>query len=267
MGELLSGFWHGVGHPSSMDGWMEGWVGAWVTGRGLRGPGCWPWVQGKQGQVGLWGCPSPWHLGMQTGGWLRSPELAPSEHCSQPPTCTPRGGQALASQATAQAGCQRAPSPRWACHLPKAMRPVPKHDLGVTRVPSVGTESQLFPRQAQEQRAGYGQPRWQDHTCPQGPGCPRDATAPGWHLARDRGMAGEEGGWLGHRHCHRSDYPARLQPPVDTVHQGSRCCLGGPEKCPGPWPPRRAVPRAPGSARCRRLWVCRDELHLTASSW
>lgn len=149
---------------------------------------------------------------------------------------------------------------------PQSNAASPKHDLGVTGVPSMGTESQLFPRQAQEQRAGYGQPRWQDHTCPQGPGCPRDATAPGWHLARDRGMAGEEGGWLGHGHCHRSDYPARLQPPVDTVHQGSQCCLGGPEKCPGPWPPRRAVPRAPGSARCRRLWVCRDELHLTASS-
>lgn len=135
-------------------------------------------------------------------------------------------------------------SPWRVCHLPGAMRPVPKHGLGVSRVPSAGTRSQPFPWQAQEQRAGYHQPQCQDHACPQGPGCPRNARAVG-------GISLGTREWQGRGQVAWAQVLSQVQPPcwipapTDTVHQAFDAIWGDQESA--------SVPTA-GSAL--RPWQC-----------
>lgn len=77
MGEPPSGFWHGLGHPSGMDGYMDGWVravGVQVLAQGARPAGT-AWVAGV---------PMTLTSGHADKGCLQSPELPPSECCPQP---------------------------------------------------------------------------------------------------------------------------------------------------------------------------------------
>lgn len=248
MGEPLSRFWHGVGRPGSMDGW--------VGGRGLRGPGCWPWVQGEQSQLGFRGCPSPWHLSMQTGGWLWNPKLAPSECCPQPPvppTCTPWGGQAPGSQAAAWAGCQQRPSPRRACHLPRAMWLVPKHGLGITWVLSRrqgSSGANCSPGGLKSSRLGTA-------SCGSRTTLTRGAMVlprcRGSGVASHQGTGGQQGKrpgglGLGTGAARGPTTPPDPSPPTDTVHQGSQCCLGVPRKVP--------QSLAPAAGTAMRPWQC-----------
>lgn len=113
-----------------------------------------------------------------------------------------------------------------------------------------------FPWQARERQAEYYQPQHQDHACPRGPGCPRDARAVG-------GISLGTGGWQGRGRVAWAQVLSQVRPPrwipapTDTVHQALDAIWGGPGKCPGPRSPRQAVPCAPGSACCWRLLGCR----------
>lgn len=223
VGEPLSGFWHGVGHPSGVGGGLGGWKRA--AGRA----GCWPWVQDKQGQLGLRGCPSPWRLGMQTGGWLQSPELAPSKRCPKPPTlptCTlpgrpcpghgqdASGRQAPSRRATAPKRCSRSPSFVWGSpgshlHAPRANRSPGRLKRGQGAPVMLG--------------------QW-------------GGISPG-----TRGRRGERAGGWGTGTATGLTTLLDSSPPWTLFIRALGAVWGGSRNGPGPWPPRWAVPTAGGS--------------------
>lgn len=199
-------------------------------------------------------------------GCLQSPELAPSECCPQPPPNPlhgPRVHQAPSSRAAAWAGCQWTQSQWRACHLPGAMRLVPKHGLGVSRVPSTGTRYRS-PGRLRSSRLGTTSHTIRTTLAHGDQGAP---VMPGQWVASlwGRGDGRGEGGWLGHRCCHRSGRPTGFQPPRTLFIRLSMLSGGGQESAPvlGPHgrqcPAPLAVPAAGGS------WGA-EELHLTASS-
>lgn len=199
-------------------------------------------------------------------GCLQSPELAPSECCPQPPPKSRSWPSGAPGPQQPSRSMGRMPVDT----KPMACLPPPWSDAAGPQTWPRGQQGPIhrhqvsFPWQARERQAGYYHPQHQDHACPRGPGCP---VMPGQRVASlwGRGDGRGEGGWLGHRCCHRSDRPAGFQPPRTLFIRLSMLSGGGQESAPvlGPHgrqcPAPLAVPAAGGS------WGA-EELHLTASS-
>lgn len=192
-----------------MDRWMGGWMGEGCAGLSA-GPGC----KASRDSLGCWGAHHP-GIGRAGRGCLRSPELAPSPPRSlraprvpQAPTAEPQHGQA-------GGGCRA----HGRCLLPGASQPIPDTAWG-----AAGSH-------------------------PRAPGASRAPVMPGQGVASlwGQGDGRGEGGWLGHRCCHRSGRRAGFQPPRTLfIRLSVPAPPGGPGKCP-------TVPRA-GSAL--RPWQC-----------
>lgn len=134
--------------------------------------------------LGCRGCPSPWRLGTQTWGWLRSPELALSELSPNPPTlptCAPRGwppGQPSHSTGQDASGCQ---SPGGGATSPKRCGQSPCMVWGSPGSHPRAPGANCSPRRLKSSGRT---------TLARGePGCPSDDGAVGWCLSRDRGTA------------------------------------------------------------------------------
>lgn len=224
--------------------WHGGIPAAWVGVRGLWGPGCWPWVQGEQGQLGLRECPSPWHLGSQTKGWLRSPELAPSECCPLRPPSVPLGEPGPRQTSRSTGRMPVGTEPLAGMPPPQSYAASPQAWPGGHGGPIRGHQEPTIPPAGSRAVGWVLSATVAGPRLPTGLGCPRDAGASYQGPGDGRGRWRVAGAWV----LPRLRPPCRTPAPCGHCSSGLLMLSGGARKVPRSWAP------AAGSAPCP--WQC-----------